>query len=219
MSGDVHVRFCEGARVQLPRATRRNIYVGSEQAGKNLLTKLTGWLVRRLKLRVNETKSAVAQPWQRAFLGHSMTWHSVPKLRIAPQSVQRLTEKLRQLLRRARSWSLAATIETLNPLLRGWSAYFRLAETKSALEELDGWVRRRLRCTLWRQWKRASARAHHLMRRGLTENEAWRSAANQRGPWWNAGARHMHFAFPKSWFDNLGLVSLLDTVPRLQRTS
>jgi RNA-directed DNA polymerase len=196
-----------------------NIYVASERAGKNLLTNLTGWLWQALKLRVNEAKSAVAHPWQRKFLGYSITWHSNPKLRVAPQSIQRLTEKARGLLRSARGRSLAATIQMLNPLLRGWAAYFKLTQTKRPLEELDGWLRRKLRCILWRQWKRSFARARNLMTRGLTEEQAWRSACNQRGPWWNAGASHMHASFPKSWFDRMGLVSLLDTVQRLQRVS
>jgi len=196
-----------------------NIYVGSERAGKNLLTSLTGYLGRVLKLKVNAAKSAVARPWQRKFLGYSMTWHSAPKLRIAQPSLERLTRKVRELLRGARGRALVATIQMLNPVLRGWAAYFKLAETKRALEEVDGWVRRKLRCLLWRQWKRPLARARYLMRRGLTEERAWRSACNQRGPWWNAGASHMNAAFPKSWFDRLGLVSLLDTVQRLQRVS
>jgi len=196
-----------------------NIYVGSERAGKNRLAGLTGWLWEVLKLKVNAGKSAVAPPWQRQFLGYSMTWHSAPKLRIAKHSWERLTEKVRELLRSARGRSLAATIDTLNPVLRGWAAYFKLTETKRALEERDGWVRRKLRCTLWRQWKRPYARACNLRQRGLTEEQAWRSACNQRGPWWNAGASHMHLAFPKSWFDQQGLVSLLDTVQRLQRVS
>jgi RNA-directed DNA polymerase len=196
-----------------------NIYVGSERAGKNLLASLSGWLWKALKLKVNEAKSAVAHPWQRTFLGYSMTWHSTPKLRIAKHSLRRLTEKVRELLRGARGRSLAATIQSLNLLLRGWAAYFKLTQTKRALEEADGWLRRKLRCILWRQWKRPLARARNLMKRGLKEEQAWRSAVNQRGPWWNAGASHMHLAFPKSWFDQLGLVSLLDTVQRLQRTS
>jgi len=196
-----------------------NIYVGSERAGKNLLASLSRFLWRALKLRVNEAKSAVAQPWQRTFLGYSLTWHSTPKLRIAKPSLRRLTEKARELLRGARGRSLAATIQSLNPLLRGWAAYFKLTETRRALEEADGWLRRKLRCILWRQWKRVATRARNLMKRGLREEQAWRSAANQRGPWWNAGASHMHLAFPKSWFDHLGLVSLLDTVQRLQRAS
>ena len=196
-----------------------NIYVASQRAGVELLQSLTGFLAERLKLKVNATKSAVARPWQRKFLGYSMTWHQKPKLRIATTSLERLTDKVRALLRGARGRSLATTIQTLNPVLRGWAAYFKLADTKSALEERDGWIRHKLRCVLWRQWKRRSARVRNLMQRGLPKERAWRSARNGRGPWWNAGASHMHAAFPKSWFDHLGLVSLLDTVQRLQRIS
>ena len=196
-----------------------NIYVGSERAGVGLLDSLTGFLEQRLKLKVNQAKSAVARPWQRKFLGYSLTWHQRPKLRIAKPSRQKLTEKVRALMRGAHGRNLAATIQTLNPVLRGWAAYYKLTETKSALEDRDGWIRRKLRCILWRQWKRPYARARNMMKRGLTEERAWRSATNGRGPWWNAGASHMNAAFPKSWFDHLGLVSLLDTVQRLQRVS
>jgi RNA-directed DNA polymerase len=196
-----------------------NIYVGSERAGVGLLQRLTRFLAERLKLKVNHAKSAVARPWQRKFLGYSLTWHRTPKLRIAASSIERLTAKVKVLLRGARGRSLGATLQTLNPVLRGWAAYFKLAETKRGLEESDGWIRHKLRCILWRQWKRRSARVRNLMQRGLTKESAWRSARNGRGPWWNAGARHMHIAFPKSWFDHLGLVSLLDTVQRLQRIS
>ena len=108
----------------------------------------------RLKLKVNVAKSAVARPWQRKFLGYSLTGHRKPKLRIAKSSLERLTEKVKALLRGARGRSLGATIQTLNPLLRGWAAYFKLTETKRALEERDGWIRHKLRCILWRQWKR-----------------------------------------------------------------
>jgi RNA-directed DNA polymerase len=196
-----------------------NIYVGSERAGVELLAGLTTFLAERLKLKVNSAKSAVARPWQRKFLGYSMTWHQRPKLRIATSSLQRLTDKVRVLLRGARGRSLGTTIEALNPVLRGWAAYFKLAETRRGLEERDGWIRHKLRCILWRQWKRRSARVRNLMQRGLTKDRALRAARNGRGPWWNAGAQHMHVAFPKSWFDHLGLVSLLDTVQRLQRVS
>ena len=196
-----------------------NIYVASKRAGVGLLQSLTVFLGEQLKLKVNVAKSAVARPWQRKFLGYSMTWHREPKLRIAAASLEKLTEKVQGLLRGARGRSLGGTIQTLNPALRGWAAYFKLAATKHALEERDGWIRHKLRCVLWRQWKRRSARVRNLMQRGLTKERARRSATNGRGPWWNAGASHMHAAFPKSWFDHLGLVSLLDTVQRLQRIS
>ena len=196
-----------------------NVYVGSRKAGERVLGSLTRFLWQRLKLKVNEAKSAVGEPWQRKFLGYSISWDQKPKLRIALPSLKRFEQRVRELLRGARSQSVVHVIEQLNPVLRGWAAYFKLAQTKQALETLDGWIRRKLRCVLWRQWKRVHTRARNLMKRGLTEARAWRSATNQRGPWFNAGASHMNAAFPKSWFDRLGLVSLLDTVQRLQRVT
>jgi RNA-directed DNA polymerase len=196
-----------------------NIYVRSRAAGERVMASLTRFLAVRLKLTVNAAKSTVARPWERKFLGYSMTWHQAPRLRIAPASYQRLEQRIREVLKGARGRSLSFTIQELNPLLRGWAAYFKLTETKTALEGLDGWIRRKLRCIMWRQWKRTHTRATHLMQAGLTEERAWRSACNQRGPWWNAGASHMNAAFKKSFFDRLGLVSLLDTTRRLQCVS
>ena len=193
-----------------------NIYVRSTAAGEQVMASITRFLTDTLKLTVNAAKSAVAHPWQRKFLGYSLTWHKTPKLRIALTSCERLENRIREVLKGARGRSLTYTIAELNPLLRGWMAYFRLTETKTAVEELDGWIRRKLRCILWRQWKRPYTRATNLMKAGLTEERAFRSAFNQRGPWWNSGASHMNQAFPKSFFNRLGLVSLIDTMRRLQ---
>lgn len=193
-----------------------NIYVRSQQAGERVMASITRFLADTLKLTVNMAKSAVAQPWKRKFLGYSLTWHKAPKLKIASASLKRLEDKIRDVLQGARGRSLTAVIEKLNPILRGWMAYFKLTETKKVLEELDGWLRHKLRCILWRQWKRPYTRAKNLMKAGLMEERAFRSAFNQRGPWWNSGASHMNQAFPKSFFDRLGLVSLLDTMRRLQ---
>jgi len=196
-----------------------NIYVGSQRSGQRVMAAVTAFLERRLKLKVNAEKSAVARPWQRKFLGYSMTWHRKPKLKIAPTSRERFTEKIRKTLRAARGRGLQQVIEQLNPLLRGWMAYFRLTEVKGVLEELDGWLRHKLRTLLWRQWKRNHTRARNLMRAGLDEQRAWQSATNGRGPWWNGDASHMHAAYPKSWFDRMGLVSLLDTQRRFSLVS
>jgi RNA-directed DNA polymerase len=193
-----------------------NIYVRSRQAGERVMASITQFLADTLKLTVNVAKSAVARPWVRKFLGYGLTWHKAPRLCIAPASYQRLENRVREILKGATGRSLRAAIAELNPLLRGWMAYFRLTETKNTLEELDGWIRHKLRCNLWRQWKRPYTRALNLMKAGLTEERAFRSAFNQRGPWWNGGASHMNRAFPKSFFDRLGLVSLLDTMRRLQ---
>lgn len=196
-----------------------NIYVRSQAAGERVLARITRFLFERLKLTVNAAKSAVARPWERTFLGYSLTWHKAPKLRIAPLSLKRLHDRIRAVLHGAKGRSLRATTAELNPILRGWAAYFKLAETRGVLAELDGWLRRKLRCLLWRQWKRPYTRAKNLMKAGLTEERAFCSAFNQRGPWWNSGASHMNAAFRKSYFDRLGLVSLLDTTQRLQGLS
>jgi RNA-directed DNA polymerase len=193
-----------------------NIYVKSKEAGERVMASITRFLADTLKLTVNAAKSAVAHPWERKFLGYSLTWHKTPKLRIAPTSLKRQEDNIRAVLKGARGRSLTTVINELNPILRGWMAYFKLTETKKVMEELDGWIRRKLRCILWRQWKRPYTRAKNLMKAGLTEERAFRSAFNQRGPWWNSGASHMNQAFPKSFFDQSGLVSLLDTMRRLQ---
>jgi len=196
-----------------------NIYVKSDRAGQRVRQSITAFLEQRLKLKVNAAKSAVARPWERKFLGYSMTWHKTPKLKIAPQSRIRLTEKIRQMLQRGRGQSLQQVIKGLNPVLQGWMAYFRLTEVKNVLEEFDGWLRHRLRALLWRQWKRVYTRARNLMKAGLDKVRAWKAATNGRGPWWNGGAPHMNHAYPKSWFDRMGLVSLLDTHQRFQSVS
>jgi len=196
-----------------------NIYVGSERSGQRVMTAITAFLERRLKLKVNADKSAVARPWRRKFLGYSTTWHRQPKLRIAEPSRQRFAEKVRKALRAGRGQSLKRVIEDLNPLLRGWVSYFRLTEVKGVLEEFDGWIRHKLRTLLWRQWKRNPTRAQNLMRAGLSEGRAWQSATNGHGPWWNGGASHMNEAYPKSWFDRMGLVSLLDIQQRFSLVS
>jgi RNA-directed DNA polymerase len=195
-----------------------NIYVRSKAAGERLLIGMTAFLAKRLKLKVNEAKSACDRPWKRKFLGYSMTVHRQTRLRIAPDSLKRLTGRVKTLLRKGRGRSLSHTIETLNPVLRGWINYFRFTQSKRVLEELDGWIRRRLRCLLWRQAKHRQGRTTMLRRQGLPEDRAWRSAHNGQGPWWNAGASHMGTAFPKRFFDRQRLVSMLDTQQRLQRS-
>jgi len=219
MKRECHVRFCESGGVRLPSATRRNIYVGSRVAGQRVMSGIRTFLGDALKLRINVEKSAVARPWERKFLGFSVTAHRESRLRIAPASVQRLMQKVRDLMRTGRGRSLAHTIEDLNPLLRGWINYFRLTDSKGVLEELDGWMRRRLRCLLWRQWKRPATRARKLCALGLGAERARLSAGNGHGPWWNAGASHMNLVLPAKYFTTKGLVSLMATHRRLQSLS
>jgi RNA-directed DNA polymerase len=181
-----------------------------------VMASVTGFLAKRLRLKVNLEKSAVARPWTRKFLGYSMTWNKQPRLKVADASVDRLKAKVREIFREGRGRSLLQVIKELNQLLRGWIQYFRLAETKGIFEDLDKWLRHKLRCQIWRQWKRPFTRAKNLMKRGLEELRAWKSATNGRGAWWNAKASHMNEAFPKSYFDRLGPVSLLDQQRQLQ---
>jgi RNA-directed DNA polymerase len=187
-----------------------NIYVRSRRAGERLMASLTRFLGERLRLAVNLAKSAVDRPWNRTFLGYTVTAHKEPRLRVAATSVARLRDKLRDQFRQGRGRSIRRSVEALRPLLRGWMQYFRLAQAKGVFGELDGWLRRKLRCILWRQWKRPRTRAQRLMQRGLDAARAAASAYNGHGPWRNPGASHMNDAFRKTFFDQLGLISLLE---------
>lgn len=196
-----------------------NIYVATRRSGERVMVSINQYLSERLKLTVNQGKSAVDRPWKRMFLSYSMTRHRTPRLTVAKKAVVRLKAKLKTVFRRGKGKSIQTTIKETTPKVRGWVNYFRYAEVKGIFEELDGWLRRKLRRILWKQWKRSKTRAKNLMRRGLSEATAWKSATNGRGPWWNAGAAHMHKALPKSYFDKLGLVSLIDQLHRLQYAS
>jgi len=190
-----------------------NVYVRSRHAGERAMESLTWFLEQKLKLKVNREKSAVGRPWERKFLGYSMTFHTKALLKVAPQSVKRIRLKLRELFRVGIGRNLERFIrEDLNPVIGGWANYFHLSETRGTFEELDGWLRRKLRCMLWRQWKRVWTRFKRLQARGLEVVRAWKSATNGRGSWWNSGASHMNEAFPKRYFDDMGLLSLLTTV-------
>lgn len=196
-----------------------NVYVATRRSGERVMASISKYLTRRLKLTVNQNKSAVDRPWKRTFLSYSMTWHRKPRLTVAKKAVDKLKANLKTIFRRGRGKSIQSTIEETTPKLRGWMAYFRYSEVKNIFDELDGWLRRKLRRIIWKQWKRPYTRARNLMRRGLSEATAWKSATNGRGPWWNAGAAHMHKAFPKIYFDKLGLVSFMDQYHRFQHAS
>ncbi|MFC6300261.1 group II intron reverse transcriptase/maturase [Pseudomonas sp. CCM 7893] len=194
-----------------------NIYVRSRRAGERVLVRVERFLNQRLKLTLNQEKSRVARPWACDYLGYGMSLHKQPKLKVATMSLNRLRDRLRELLRGARGHKMASVIERINPVLRGWAGYFKLCQSNRPLEELDGWMRRKLRCVIWRQWKQRPTRARNLIRLGLNEARACKSAFNGRGPWWNSGVSHMNHALPKKLWDSLGLVSILDTIKRLNR--
>lgn len=194
-----------------------NIYVRTRRSGERVLESVTRFLRQTLKLVVNRAKSAVDRPWKRKFLGYGMTSHKAPKLKVSPESVKRLKGMLHAIFRRGRGRHVARFVtEELTPKLRGWANYFRLSEVKGVFEELDSWVRRRIRVIIWRQWKRPRTRWRKLMERGLSSERARCSAWNGRGPWWNSGASPMNEAIPKRYLDRCGLVSLLEVVRRFQ---
>jgi RNA-directed DNA polymerase len=192
-----------------------NVYVRSEAAGKRVMASLEVFLEKRLRLKVNRTKSAVDRPWKRKFLGYSFTTHREAKLKVSDSSLKRLKTKLREATRSGRGRSLARTIGDLTPLIRGWVGYYRFSEVRRSFEQLDEWLRHRLRSILWRQWKRGRTRFQELTRRGIPAERARQSAGNGRGPWWNAGASHMNQAVPMRAFRAMGLVSFLEVHSRL----
>lgn len=192
-----------------------NVYVRSQAAGERVMASLERFLQKKLRLKINRDKSAVARPWDRKFLGYSVTSHRAPKLKVSKESVKRFQDKLRQAFRRGRGRNLAAQLQELAAVLRGWVGYFRLAEVRGIFETLDQWIRRKLRAVLWRQWKRWRTRMKELRRRGLAPQRAAYSAMNGRGPWWNAGASHMNEAVPTCWLRQQGLVSLVQEHRRL----
>jgi RNA-directed DNA polymerase len=189
-----------------------NIYVGSRRAGERVMDSLTRFLWERLKLTVNLKKSTVDRPWNRKFLGFSMTVQRECRVRVAPQAVERFKEAMREKFREGRGRNLRAFLESLKPKLRGWASYFSVAETRRVFEDLDQWLRRKLRCMEWRKWKKPHTRMRKLIALGLDRGHARESAFNGRGPWWNAGAPHLNAALPTAYFRRLGLISLLEEV-------
>jgi group II intron reverse transcriptase/maturase len=196
-----------------------NVYVKSKAAGERVMASLETFLSERLRLKINRDKSAVDRPWKRSFLSYTVTHDKKPKLAIAGKAVMRLRTNLRQVFRRGRGRGLARVIAEMTPMLRGWVVYFRLSQVRIRLEELDKWLRHRLRCILWRQWKRPRTRLRELVHRGLDRGHAARCAFNERGAWWNAGAPHMNLAVPTNWLRRQGLLSLLEEHHRLMGVS
>ena len=189
-----------------------NIYIRSRKAGERVLASIEKFLEKRLKLRVNKAKSAVARPSARKFLGFSFTRRRRPQRRIAPQALARFKAKVRELTRRTRGQSLAQIVEELSAYLKGWRGYFGFCQTPSVLRALDEWIRRRLRAVAWQQWKRGPARFDELRRRGVGRDMAARTADSPHGPWHLANSPALTKALPNRFFVSLGLPSL--TAPR-----
>jgi RNA-directed DNA polymerase len=185
-----------------------NIYVRSRRAGERVRRSITGFIMRRLKLKINEQKSAVARPVERKFLGFSFTNAREPKRRIAPKAQTRFKQRVRELTGRTRGISIEQMTKELAGYLRGWKSYFGFCETPSVLRNLDKWIRHRLRSVIWRQWKRGRLRFGKLRRLGVNRELAAQTAGSAHGPWRLANSPAMNSAFPITYFDSLG-------VPRL----
>jgi RNA-directed DNA polymerase len=185
-----------------------NIYVRSWRAGERVMQSISSFITRKLKLKVNAEKSAVARPWARKFLGFSFTSQTKPKRRIAPQALHRCKERVRELTQRTRGISMEKMIEELALYLRGWKGYFAFSETPTVLEGLDKWIRRRLRCFAWRQWKSGHRRYVELRKRDVGEKLAAQTAGSNHGPWHISMSPAVSFALPDAYFDSLGLPRL-----------
>jgi len=185
-----------------------NVYVRSRRAGERVMASITRFITTKLKLKVNEQKSAVAEPWERKFLGFSFTRFGTPKRRIAPRAVDRFKAKIRELTSRTRGISMERMAEELAQYLRGWLGYFGKCETPSVLQSLEEWTRRRLRSAIWKQWKRGSVRFAELRKRGVNKDLAAKTAGSAHGPWHLANSKGLAFALPNAYFDSLGIPRL-----------
>lgn len=188
-----------------------NIYVRSQRAGERVMQSISRFIQQRLKLKVNQQKSAVARPRERKFLGFSFTGGKNPHRRkVAPESIQRFKQRVRTLTRRTRSIDLESRLQQLSAYLRGWKAYFGFAEATREFRDLDSWIRRRLRCVLWKQWKVYRRRKRELIARGVRPDLAHTTAYSGKGPWRICHTPGVQIALPTRYFDALGLPKLSD---------
>ena len=186
-----------------------NVYVRSRRAGERVMASLRRFITTKLKLKVNEQKSAVARPWERKFLGFSFTANREPKRRLAPKTVIRFKEKVREVTRRTRGVNVEKMAEELSRYLRGWIGYFGQCQTPSVLQGLEEWIRRRLRSVIWKQWKRGSVRFAELRKRGVNKDLAAKTAGSAHGPWRLANSPALAIALPNAYFDSLGIPRLI----------
>ena len=186
-----------------------NIYVRSQRAGERVMNSVSEFITKKLKLKVNEQKSAVDRPGRRKFLGFSFTWHREPKRRIAPKAIARFKQRVRELTRRTRGVKLEQMVAQLSRYLTGWRGYFGFCQTPSVLRKLEEWLRRRLRSVVWKQWKRGKVRFPELRKRGVSKDLAARTAGSAHGPWRLSNSPALTIALPNAYFASLGLTPLV----------
>ena len=187
-----------------------NIYVRSQRAGQRVMKSVTRFITQKLKLKVNETKSAVARPQERKFLGFSFTASPEAKRVIAPQALDRFKQRIREITRRAKGVSMKTTIEELAPFMRGWRSYFGFCETPEVLVSLTRWVRLRIRAAMWRQWKTPRRRREALIELGVRSRLASNTAGSGLGPWYLAKAKALSVGLSNAYLSSLGLPSLVE---------
>jgi RNA-directed DNA polymerase len=187
-----------------------NIYVRSERAGQRVMESITRFITQKLKLKVNEAKSAVARPQERKFLGFSFTKGPEVKRAIAPKALERFKKRVREITRRAKGVSIEITMAELIPYLRGWRGYFGFCETPEVLLGLIRWVRLRLRAALWRQWKTPRRRRAALLELGVRPRLASNTAGSGLGPWYLARAKALSVGLSNAYFQSLGLPTFVD---------
>ncbi|RQR48082.1 transposase [Burkholderia sp. Bp9125] len=185
-----------------------NVYVCSERAGQRVMMGLKAFLTRRLKLKVNEAKSAVAPPHTRKFLGFTFSKLDHARRQVAPKALARFKEKVRELTRRTRGTSVEQVVGMLKRYLTGWRGYFGFCETPRVLQKLDEWLRRRLRCFIWKQWKRGRTRFQELVARGVRQDLAASTAGSPHGVWHLSASPALSIALPNRYFRSLGLPSV-----------
>ena len=187
-----------------------NIYVRTERAGQRVMESVSKFITKELKLKVNREKSAVAVPWVRKFLGFSFTSEKATRRRLAPKARKRFEERIRELTQRNRGISMNKRISELSQYMRGWMGYFAFCQTPSVFTELDSWIRRRLRCAQWKQWKSCKGRYRGLRRCGIDQRQTHMLACCSRGPWTISNYSTLKRALPNAYFASLGLPSLVE---------
>jgi len=185
-----------------------NIYVRSERAGQRVMESISKFITRKLKLKVNQSKSKVDRPWRCKFLGFRIVGGKQSKRSIAPSSLRRFKQRVRKLTCYRRGITIEQMIEKLSRYLIGWRGYFGYCQSRSVLQVLDRWIRRRLRRVYWRRWKRGKRRFAELRKLDVGKNLAAKTAGSVHGPWRISRSPALSYAFPNAHFDSLGLALL-----------
>lgn len=196
-----------------------NVYVKSKRAGERTMASVKRFIENKLRLKVNEKKSAVDRPWKRKFLGFSFTMSKEPKVRIAKESIKRMKKKVREITSRKKPYPLEYRIQRLNQYLVGWCGYYGLTDTKSVFNDLDGWIRRRLRMCVWKNWKKPKTKVRNLIKLGVPEWKAYEWGNSRKGYWRISKSPILNKTLDNSYWNHQGLRSLQVRYENLRQLS